>query len=125
MAEGLVDAAFMIAGEQASVGWESLQPEDSPEVFRARIAARIEDLDGGDGVLVLADLFGATPANSAIYLVSGSDGPERVEILTGVNLPMLLEAVMRRDLPLRDLARVAAEAAHAGIMNAEVSKACR
>ena len=53
---------------------------------RADIAAAIADVDDGDGVIVLTDLFGGTPSNLAISLMK----PGRVEVIAGINLPMLI-----------------------------------
>ncbi len=113
LAAGLLDSASMIAGKPEFALAESLQPQDSPEGFRDRLAKAVHELDQGDGVLILTDLFGATPANSALYLLS-----DRVEVLTGVNLPMLLEAIMQREMPLQELADSILESARAGIINA-------
>ena len=113
LAAGLLDSASMIVGESELIKAESLQPEDSPEGFRERLAKSIAELDRGDGVLVLTDLFGATPANSALYILG--DG---VEVLTGANLPMLLEAIMQREMPLRELADSILESGRSGIINA-------
>lgn len=113
LAAGLIDSASMIVGESEFLKAESLQIEDSPEAFRDRLAKSVQELDQGDGVLVLADLFGATPANSALCLLDS-----RVEVLTGVNLPMLLEAIVRRETPLRELVRSILESARGGIINA-------
>lgn len=113
LAAGLLDSASMIVGQPELVKAESLQPEDSPDGFLDRLSKSALELDRGDGVLVLTDLFGATPANSALHLVS-----DKVEVLTGVNLPMLIEAIMNREMPVRVLAQSLLEPARAGILNA-------
>ena len=88
---------------------------DSPETHRAQLEAALTQAEGGAGVLVLADLFGGTPSNIASLSL------ERAEraVVTGVNLPMLLEALMRRDeLALAALALAALQAGRAGIVDA-------
>jgi PTS system ascorbate-specific IIA component len=81
------------------------------EVARGLLAT----LDEGDGVLVLADLFGASPANVASQLAE----PGRVTVLTGVNLPMLVRSVCYRQLPLAQVVDKALEGARNGIKSVE------
>ncbi len=70
-------------------------------------------VDGDDGVLVLTDIFGATPANLALKLLE----PGRVEGLTGVNLPMLLRALNYRDKGMATLLTRARDGGRDGIIN--------
>ncbi len=78
-----------------------------------KAAARIEALDCGRGVLVLTDMFGATPANVAQQLAR----PGRCEVVTGVNLPMLLKSLCYCDqMSLRDLADKAIHGGSASVM---------
>lgn len=82
-----------------------------PAEVRAMIARRIEALDAGNGVLVLTDVFGATPSNCVCRaLASGYTAG-----LTGVNLPMLLKIMTYRTLPLKELAAMAAVGGQEGI----------
>jgi PTS system mannose-specific IIA component len=67
----------------------AVEPEDSTSSFVARLQAAIAAADQGSGVVVLTDMFGGTPANHSIMLLQ----PGKVEVLTGVNLPMLVKAV--------------------------------
>ena len=77
---------------------------------------RLEDaaqrLDKGAGVIILTDMFGGTPTNLALSLL----GNHRVEVVTGVNMPMLLKVCTSRDTPLEELARQAGEAGTRGIV---------
>ena len=77
----------------------------------ARDLVRI--VDGGQGVLVLTDIYGATPANLALKLLE----PGRVEGLTGVNLPMLLRALTYRDKGMDTLLTRARDGGRDGIFN--------
>lgn len=86
MAEGMMDSAKMFFGELEQVTACGLQPADSPEEFDGRLQAAIEKVDSGEGVIVLADLLGGTPANRSAYKAS-----KNVQIITGMNLTMLLE----------------------------------
>lgn len=92
MGKYLLKSAEMIAGTQEDVATVSLVPEDSPESFQERMIAAMESVDTGEGVLVLADLCGGTPWNCACVL----SRQKKLESLTGMNLPMLLEILMTR-----------------------------
>jgi PTS system mannose-specific IIA component len=79
-----------------------------PEAARREIARALQELDTGSGVIVLTDMFGGTPTNLSLGFLD----PARSEVITGVNLPMLIKlASVRRQSgqPLRQLARVVAE----------------
>ncbi len=86
-AEELVDAARRIVGdlegvEAVCIGWE-----DDVDRAREMIEQGIRKLDSEQGVLILTDMFGGTPTNIALSLLE----PGQVEIVTGVNLPMLIK----------------------------------
>ncbi len=84
-----------------------------PEALIARAQTAIATVDDGHGVLVLVDLFGATPGNIATQLAS----PGRVEVIAGANLPMLLRVLTYRDeLPLDALVDKALSGGASGIM---------
>jgi PTS system mannose-specific IIA component len=89
--------------EAISMDWN-----DPADEATARIRAAISRLDRGSGVLVLTDMFGGTPTNLALAFLQ----PGKVEIVTGVNLPMLLKfAGLRGNLTLADAAvSIAAQA---------------
>lgn len=114
LAEGLKDAIEMIIGPQTQFKTLGLFPEDNPDDFRDAIKTSIKEIDDGGGVLIFADLFGGSPANAATYLLNlKSLG---IEIVTGVNLPMLLEIInLRQDGDLKHLAKMCKPAALQGI----------
>ena len=103
LCEGLFDSVGMIAGtpEQAEV--LSLKLGMSPDDYRQKLSEIIERLDTGAGVLVMVDILGGTPFNSAAFLTQETD---KVEVVTGVNLPMLISASLERtdDMTLIELA---------------------
>ncbi|HNX51051.1 MAG TPA: hypothetical protein PLS53_09335 [Thermoanaerobaculaceae bacterium] len=79
-----------------------------PDAARREIARALQELDTGGGVIVLTDMFGGTPTNLSLGFLD----PARSEVITGVNLPMLIKvASVRRQSgqPLRQLARVVAD----------------
>jgi PTS system mannose-specific IIA component len=102
LATELVNAAETIVGDlprfaAVSIGWH-----DTVELAREEIAQAVARVDAGNGVIVLTDMFGGTPSNLAITFLA--DG--RIEVVTGVNLPMLLKLAGTREVThLRELAR--------------------
>jgi PTS system mannose-specific IIA component len=86
LARELLAAARTIVGELPHFAALSLDWEDSFETARGKAAAALADLDAGQGVLILTDLYGGTPFNVAASLRD----PGRVEVLAGVNLPMVV-----------------------------------
>jgi mannose PTS system EIIA component len=86
LAEAFVVAMEHVVGEQPQVAAICIGPDDDMESRRADIAAAIGTVDSGEGVIVLSDLFGGTPSNLAISLMEAG----RVEVIAGINLPMLI-----------------------------------
>lgn len=86
LAEEFVVAMEHVVGKQDRIATICIGPEDDMEGRRADIAAAIADVDIGAGVIVLTDLFGGTPSNLAISLMR----PGKVEVIAGINLPMLI-----------------------------------
>ncbi len=93
LGEALAGAAEFIVGHRVkgvkSVG--VIQGQD-PEDLQAAIKAAVEELDSGEGVIVLADMLGGSPSDMSMSFLK----PGRVEVLTGVNLPMLVHLVLGR-----------------------------
>ncbi len=104
LAGGFMDALEMIMGPQEKITALALEPEMGPEDYREKLKEAAREMDTPDGVLIMADLFGGTPSNASAYLLDSEDPP--IEIVTGVNLPMLLEIVnLRSSMSLGELAR--------------------
>jgi PTS system mannose-specific IIA component len=102
LGRALIGAMEMIVGVQPLVAALSLQIADRLEDATARLQESLDGADDGDGVLVLTDMLGGTPSNLCLALIGG---PRPVEVVSGVNLPMLLKAVqVRRDADLRETA---------------------
>ena len=72
----------------------------------------LKEVDGGEGVLVLTDIFGATPANLALKLLE----PGRVEGVSGLSLPMLLRAMTYRERGMETMLQKAISGAHDGVV---------
>lgn len=83
----LLDTCSMITGESAGITSISVQAGDDVENTRDRIAEAIGQVRGSKGVILLVDMFGGTPSNISLSFLSAED----VEVVTGVNLPMLIK----------------------------------
>ena len=86
LAQEFVVAMEHVVGKQENVAAISIGPDDDMEERRADIRRAISDVDAGRGVIVLTDLFGGTPSNLAISLMETG----RIEVIAGINLPMLI-----------------------------------
>lgn len=87
LADELRLAMEHVVGPQRNVATVCIGPEDDMEARRADIQDSIARVDMGDGVVLLTDMFGGTPSNLAISMMSR----EGVEVISGVNLPMLVK----------------------------------
>ncbi|MDY6868717.1 MAG: PTS sugar transporter subunit IIA, partial [Chloroflexota bacterium] len=95
LAEGLLDAAKMITGEPENIACIGLQPADDIDQLVERIQEAVNQVDDQDGVLLLVDLFGASPFNASGRLVLAQK--DRLRLVTGMNLPMLVELLVARE----------------------------
>lgn len=86
LASEFVTAMEHVVGPQQAIAAICIGPEDDMEARRADIASAVAAVNDGSGVIVLTDLFGGTPSNLAISLME----PGRVEVIAGINLPMLI-----------------------------------
>jgi PTS system mannose-specific IIA component len=94
LGEALIEAAeFIIGGRSKALVSVSIDINQSAEKLRKNIHEGIKKVDKNDGVLILTDMFGGTPSNlSYSFLEEG-----RIEVLSGVNLPVLIQAVNTRE----------------------------
>ncbi|MEE4014002.1 PTS sugar transporter subunit IIA [Roseibium sp. FZY0029] len=108
LAEEFKAALEHVVGPQEQVETISIGPDDDMEQRRQDILAAVEAANSGKGVVLLTDMFGGTPSNLAISVMDGKS----VEVVAGVNLPMLIKlASVRGD---RELADAVDEARQAG-----------
>ncbi len=104
LAEEFVAAMQHVVGRQEAVKTVCIGPNDDMEARRIEIAAAIGEVDAGEGVIILTDLFGGTPSNLAISLMQKG----KVEVIAGINLPMLIRLAKARGCMGLDKAVVAA-----------------
>ena len=86
LADQFVEAMEHVVGAQSGIETVCIGPNDDMERRRAEIAGAIAKVDVGAGVIILTDLFGGTPSNLAISLLDAG----HVEVIAGINLPMLI-----------------------------------
>jgi mannose PTS system EIIA component len=103
LGESVRDTASHIVGARENVMALALNKNDKAELFGEKIKAAVEKLDTGSGVLVFADMFGGTPCNLAMSMYLNDD---RVKIITGFNLPIVLDAIMHSAKPLDELVKL-------------------
>ena len=102
-----IAAVEHVVGRQAQMKTVSIGPDDNMETRRSEILDSVREVDTGEGVVVLTDMFGGTPSNLAISIMEHA----KVEVVSGVNLPMLIKlASARTTETLHDAAVQAHEA---------------
>lgn len=82
-----------VVGPQKQLATISIGPEDDMELRRKEILESVKRVDSGSGVVILTDMFGGTPSNLAISVMNGG----HVEVVAGINLPMLIKLASVRD----------------------------
>ena len=114
LGEALIHAASHVLGKRPlSVRQVGITVHDDPEAMHAQARDLVELVDDGSGVLVLTDIYGATPGNIALRLLQ----PGRVEGISGVSLPMLVRALTYRDQPLSAVVAKALSGGHEGVVH--------
>ncbi|ABC24241.1 PTS sugar transporter subunit IIA [Rhodospirillum rubrum] len=107
LAVELINATEHVMGKQENIAAVCIGPEDDMEERRQDILRCIDKVDTGDGTILLTDMFGGTPSNLAISVMEKA----KIEVIAGVNLPMLIRLATVRDTQsLQDAATSAQEA---------------
>lgn len=102
LANELVAAAETVVGDLSHITAVSIGWHDDVELAKDEIARAIKNVSNGKGVLIMTDMFGGTPTNIAAMFLK----PNEVEIVTGVNLPMVIKlASHTKEISLTDLAK--------------------
>lgn len=112
--DSLLEEASLIMGEQPeAVITFNANCDHPPEIILRDLKAAISDLEDSSGVLILADIYGATHVNTACQLLKHNE----VELVAGVNLPMLVRALNYRDLELHKLVEMAVSGGKSGVLS--------
>ena len=107
LAEEMKAVLEHIVGKQDAVETVGIFSDDDMEKRREEIQEKIKQVDSGDGVIILTDMFGGTPSNLAISVMDQAN----IEVIAGVNLPMLIKlAQLRASMPLKEASLGAQEA---------------
>lgn len=106
LAEEFIAALEHVVGPQQAIKAICIGPEDNMEQRRKDILAAVGEVDRGDGAIILTDMFGGTPSNLAISIMEKA----KVEVIAGINLPMLIKlASVRQKARLQDAVAAAQE----------------
>jgi PTS system mannose-specific IIA component len=107
LAQEFAEALEHVVGKQSQLLTIGLFPQDDMELKREEIMKAVKDVESGQGVVILTDMFGGTPSNLAHSLLEGGD----VEIVAGMNLPLLIKlASVRKSKSLSEAVLLAQEA---------------
>ncbi|HZP94250.1 MAG TPA: PTS fructose transporter subunit IIA [Burkholderiales bacterium] len=119
LGESLIHCASHVMGSRPPLLMQiGVTPHDDPQQILAQALRLLKSLNHGEGVLVLSDIYGATPCNIAAKLLA----PGKVEGVAGVNLPMLVRALTYRDEPLQTVVAKAVSGGAEGVMQISVPR---
>jgi PTS system mannose-specific IIA component len=112
LGEEFIRSAELICGKIPNLISVSIDTQKGVETLRKEIAEAIKSVDTGEGVLILTDMFGGTPSNMSLAFLQEN----HVEVLTGLNLPMLIKiSNCREGQSLKELAKMVKEAGQRNI----------
>lgn len=107
LAEEFLSAMQYVVGPQKNVASVGIFPNDNIQSRRDEILAKVREVNDGSGVVILTDMFGGTPSNLSISLLD----KEKVEVVAGLNLPMLIKlAGLRSTATLKETAKAVEDA---------------
>jgi len=119
MANGLINAIEHVLGNRPqALDVQPIDYHEPQEALAQALDMRIQRLDQGHGVLILADIYGSSHTNAACRLLK----PGRVELVSGVNVPMLLRVLSHRRLGMAELVHKALSGGTDGIVSAPASQ---
>jgi mannose PTS system EIIA component len=117
----LIQCATHVLGERPELLENlDLSASEDPTDMLVRVREKLAELDQGEGVLILTDVYGATPCNTVCKVITA----QHIEAVAGVNLPMLLKALTYRDQDMPKLIEKAVSGGQAGIFNIHNESAC-
>jgi len=107
LADEFLSAMQHVVGPQDQIATACIGPNDDMNERRNDILEKVQSVDTGEGVVVLTDMFGGTPSNLAISIMDRAN----IEVIAGINLPMLVKlANLRKDHPIKEAVAGAREA---------------
>lgn len=116
LAEALITSVQFLVGDLNRVKGISIWPRDRKDEVRDRIQKGIVEVDDGDGVVILTDVLGGTPTNLSLSVLEDKE----VEVITGVNLPMLLTlSSYRKGRSLREIGKIVKKSGRRSIILAK------
>jgi len=116
LAEALISSVQFLVGNLQKVKGIAIWPKDRKEEVKDRIQKGIGEMDDGDGVVILTDILGGTPTNLSLSLLED----EKVEVVTGVNMPMLLTvSSYRKGKSLREIGQLVKKSGRRSIILAK------
>ncbi|MEM6934197.1 MAG: PTS sugar transporter subunit IIA [Pseudomonadota bacterium] len=108
LADALLSAMEHVVGKQPDAKAVAIEPTDDLHIKQAEIDAKVREVNSGDGVVMVTDMFGGTPSNLAL----GAMSSDNVEVVYGANLPLLVKLAKSRERSLREAVAVSLEAGH-------------
>jgi PTS system mannose-specific IIA component len=116
LADALISSVEFLVGNLQKVKGIAIWPKDRKEEVKDRIQKGIGEMDDGDGVVILTDILGGTPTNLSLSLLED----EKVEVVTGVNMPMLLTvSSYRKGKSLREIGQLVKKSGRRSIILAK------
>jgi len=113
LAKAFLDTINMIVGDRVDIAAISIDANDNSDTARERIKEGIKQMEQGSGVLILTDMFGGSPSNISLAFLE----EDKVEVVTGLNLPMIMKLVQLPDnLGLKEAANLARETGQGSIL---------
>jgi len=116
LAESLKKTIELIIGERENVSALSLSKNEKVESFSERLKIETQRLNKGSGVIIFADMFGGTPSNVALSLFADDND---IKIITGFNLPVVIEAIMHSSKNANELLKALMERKEKTIVDAK------
>ena len=102
----MLDVTQHVVGPQTGVACVGINPDDDTELKRHEILEKAAEVDTGDGVIIITDMFGGTPSNLAISIME----ERNIEVISGMNIPLLVKLVRERNETIADAVVDAQEA---------------
>ena len=106
LAQEMLKVTQHVVGPQTGVECVGIEPDDDMELKRHEILEKTASVDTGDGVVVITDMFGGTPSNLAISIME----ERNIEVISGMNIPMLVKLMRERGETVQDAVAAAQEA---------------